>query len=263
MGSRGEVFPVLFQLGDLSIPTYGVLNLVAFLAGMAMASYLVQSAGVRFGKYFELAFMIVIAGEIGARLMFVIVEWPSLRTGSIPLKQVLFGGRVVLGGILTAVVFGAWLVRRHNLPAAACVDAGLVGAALGMGIGRLGCLAAGCCYGRPTDLAWGIAFTHPLAERLQGTPLNVPLHPTQILQAATGLLLFAILFYTHRRQAFRGQVTGLYLVLAGGSRLLTELLRGDPRGGGLGLSTSQWIGLGMILVGSLVLRMAARRAAVP
>ena len=131
------------------------------------------------------------------------------------------------------------------------MDAGLVGAALGMGIGRLGCLVAGCCYGKPTGLAWGITFSHPLAERLQGTPLGVPLHPTQIVQSLIGFLLFAFLYWVHRRKVFDGQVAIPFLLLAGVSRFLMEYLRGDPRGQALGLATSQWIGLTMILAGAV------------
>jgi phosphatidylglycerol:prolipoprotein diacylglycerol transferase len=118
-----------------------------------------------------------------------------------------------------------------------------------MGVGRVGCLVAGCCFGRPTDWWWGFTFTNPAARVVSGTPIGVPLHPTQILQMLDGFLLFAILYFVFRRRRFDGQVAALYFILEGLSRFLIEFLRGDPRGAAVGLATSQWIALGMIVAG--------------
>ena len=111
---------------------------------------------------------------------------------------------------------------------------------------------SGCCYGKPTDGWWGITFTDPAAHRISGTPLDVPLHPTQILQALDGFMVCGILVWLFYRRTFDGQVTSLFFVLAGLSRLGWEFLRGDPRGALWGLATSQWIGIAMVGVGVAV-----------
>jgi phosphatidylglycerol:prolipoprotein diacylglycerol transferase len=108
--------------------------------------------------------------------------------------------------------------------------------------GRLGCLAAGCCYGRPTDLPWAITFTNPLAAANVGTPLGIPLHPTQIYEAGAELLILVLLLATERRgRVFAGRTFWMYLLLYAISRFVIEFYRGDPRGEILGLSTSQFI----------------------
>jgi phosphatidylglycerol:prolipoprotein diacylglycerol transferase len=208
----------------------------------------------------DVAFMIAIAGEVGARLTFVIVEWDRFAAGAISVRQFVVGGRVVLGGVVVGIAFAVWLFRRYKLPVAGVLDAVLTGTALGMGIGRLGCLAAGCCFGRPTDGWWGITFTDPLAERLNGTPLGVALHPTQILQAIEGFVFFGFLLWLFHRRRFQGQIAATFLLLSGLARFWIEFLRGDPRGAAVGISTSQWIGLAMAAAGILWLWLGYRRS---
>jgi phosphatidylglycerol:prolipoprotein diacylglycerol transferase len=87
---------------------------------------------------------------------------------------------------------------------------------------------AGCCYGKPTTLPWGVTFTNEAAERLVGTPLDIPLHPTQLYEAGVELINFAILIWLGRRQSFRGQIIGAYLFLYGVERGTIEFFRGDP-----------------------------------
>lgn len=258
---RPRMHPILFEIRGFALHTYGAVYLLAFLAAIAVAAVLGRRDGVPFWKMVDVAFMIAIAGEVGARLTFVIVEWDRISAGQIGFRQLASGGRVVLGGVVVGVLFAAWILRRHALPVTGLLDAVLAGAALGMGIGRLACLAAGCCYGQPTSWWWGITFDDPLAQRFEGTPLGVALHPTQVLQSLAAFALFALLLVLHARRKFPGQVAAAFLALAGVSRFLIEFLRGDPRGAIAGLSTSQWIGLAMAAGGGMWLWLGYRRAA--
>jgi phosphatidylglycerol:prolipoprotein diacylglycerol transferase len=118
------------------------------------------------------------------------------------------------------------------------------GIALGHVLGRLGCLLAGCCYGRPTDAPWAITFTNPLASANVGTPLGIPLHPTQVYDAGAELLILALLLATERRgRPFAGRTFWLYMLLYGLSRFVIEFYRGDDRGILMGVSTSQAVSL--------------------
>ena len=242
------MFPVLFNLGDFSVPTYGVIYLIAFLSGAVVCAYFGQTDTIPFKRMFEIGFQATIAGELGARLTFVIVEWDRFAAGAIGMRQFLVSGRVVLGGIVAGAAFFAYIVWKHKLPILRLMDAGITGAALGMAIGRIGCLAAGCCFGKPTDWWWGITFTHPLAEKLNGTPLGIALLPTQILQFLSAMVLFALLVWMHRWKSWDGQILVTFFLGAGLMRFGSEFLRGDPRGGAVGITTSQWIALGMVLV---------------
>jgi phosphatidylglycerol:prolipoprotein diacylglycerol transferase len=250
--------PVLFTVGGVPIPTYGALYLVAFLSSLAVFAGLGRRVtGLRFGRMFEIGFQLAIAGEIGSRLAFAVVEWDRFAAGRVSWRQFLFGGRVVFGGVLAGAAFAAYLFRRHRLPMMPTLDAGFTATALGMAIGRIGCLFAGCCYGKPTGAWWGITFTDPLAARLNGTPLGVPLHPTQPIQALLGFAVFGALLWMHGRPRRAGDITAVFLALTGGVRFLVEFLRGDPRGAAAGLATSQWIGL--LMVALALAWFAARR----
>jgi phosphatidylglycerol:prolipoprotein diacylglycerol transferase len=117
------------------------------------------------------------------------------------------------------------------------------GIALGHAIGRFGCLFAGCCYGRETSVPWAITFKDPFAAANVGTPLNRPLHPTQLYEAGAELLILSVLLLTERKgRPFAGRTFWLYMLLYAVSRFIIEFYRGDPRGTVFGvLSTSQFI----------------------
>ncbi len=255
--------PFLLRTEWLTLPTYGVLYLTAYLAAIFTAAAVGRHSGIPFSRTVDLGFMLSIAGEVGSRTTFLVVEWHRFAAGTITWKQFFYAGRVVLGGVVAALVFTAWYCRRHRVPFLSFTDAAFTGTALGMGIGRIGCLMAGCCFGAPTDLAWGIVFTSPEAHRLSGTPLGVALHPTQILQSLNGFALFAVLLWLHRRRRFAGETAGIFLVWTGVVRFAVEFLRGDPRGGFGGLATSQWIGIAFALGGVAWLVYAARRGQAP
>jgi phosphatidylglycerol:prolipoprotein diacylglycerol transferase len=116
------------------------------------------------------------------------------------------------------------------------------GIALGHVTGRLGCFAAGCCYGRVTQMPWGVTFTNPLAALNVGTPLGLPLHPTQLYEAGAELLILGILLWTERKgRPFVGRTFWLYMLLYAISRFIIEFYRGVPRGSVGIFSTSQFI----------------------
>jgi phosphatidylglycerol:prolipoprotein diacylglycerol transferase len=103
---------------------------------------------------------------------------------------------------------------------------------------------AGCCYGRPTSVPWAITFTNPAAAANVGTPLGVPLHPTQMYDAAAELLILVILLVTERKgRPFAGRTFWLYMLLYAISRFVIEFYRGDDRGMILGVSTSQFVSI--------------------
>ena len=138
--------------------------------------------------------------------------------------------------------------------------------ALGEAIGRWGCFAAGCCYGKPTDLPFGVTFTDPFANEAVGTPLNVALHPTQLYLSLNALIIFFVLQWAYRRRTFDGEVFWLYVLLYAITRGILETFRGDSIRGFLVpgvFSTSQFIGLlaAASAVGMLVYLSRRRRAA--
>jgi phosphatidylglycerol:prolipoprotein diacylglycerol transferase len=238
------VYPELFSLGPITIYSYGVLLAASYLLGLWLAMRRARQWGLDPTRVLDLGIYIIIAALIGAKLLLFVVDFEQFSGSPQDLLSLARSGGVFYGGLILAVVVAFWYIGRHKLPFWTTCDVFAPGIALGHVTGRLGCLAAGCCYGRPTDVPWAITFTNPLAAANVGTPLGIPLHPTQIYEAGAELLILVILLATERRaRPFPGRTFWSYMLLYAISRYVVEIYRGDPRGEIFGMSTSQFISL--------------------
>lgn len=234
--------PILFELGDWPVYSYGVLLAAAYLAALQLAVVRARRRGIDGARVMDLGIYLIIAALVGAKLMLVVVDFDYYMAQPGEILSLFRAGGVFYGGLIAAVAVALWLVRRYGLSMWTTADLFAPGIALGHVIGRLGCLLAGCCYGRPTDLPWAITFTDPAAAANVGTPLGIPLHPTQLYDAGAELLIMVLLLATERRgKTFAGRTFWLYILLYGVSRFIVEFYRGDERGAIMGLSTSQFI----------------------
>ena len=259
------MFPRLIQIGSFYLPTYGVILAIAYLVGIWMLRRKARAEGLPEQKIFDFSLYVLAAAILGAKALLVIVEWRHYASNPRSLVEVLRSGGVFYGGLIAATTVGIWYMKRHRLPAWKVADMGAPSIALGEAIGRWGCFAAGCCYGKPTDGPLGVRFTDPFAHDAVGTPLDVPLHPTQIYLSVNAFLIFLILQWAYRRRTFDGEVFWLYVLLYAITRGLIENFRGDSVRGFLipgVLSTSQFIGLigAAAAVGMLVFLSRRRRA---
>lgn len=244
------MFPVLFHipdaipfLGGLPIYTYGVLVATAFLVGISWTLHEARLAGVDREKIADLTFYIIVAAIVGSRLLYVAIEYKRYLADPLALFKVWEGGLVFYGGFLGCLAISWWYAHRQGWTLRRTADLFMPGVALGHAIGRLGCLTAGCCYGRPVagDPWWALQFPH---NALTLAPGGVPLYPTQLVESVLEAIIFLILVGIRRRQRFTGQVFVSYLILYGITRSLLEIFRGDAIRGyvipGI-LSTSQFI----------------------
>ena len=197
------------------------------------------------------------SGILGAKLLMIMVDWRDYlaQPGRIFSLETLQSGGVFSGGLLLAIACSWWYVRREKIPFLSAADVFAPGIALGHAFGRIGCLSAGCCYGLPTKMPWGITFHNPWAAEYSGTPLNQPLQPTQIFEFAAELINFVLLYWLCKRKKFEGQIIALFMIIYGTERFIFEFYRGDPgRGevfGGL-MSGTQLIALGLVVGGFLI-----------
>ncbi len=238
-----------------TIPTYGVLVATAFLVGLWITSRQAKRAGLDAARVTDLAVWSLIAGMVGARLMLLAVDWRDYLANPREMISLLRSGGVFYGGLILGLPTALWLRRRYHLPLLPTVDVLAPGLAIGQAIGRLGCLAAGCCFGRHTTVSWAVIFRDVYAQRNVGTPLDTPLHPTQIYESLATLVLFLALVWLAPRKRFQGQVAWLYLCGYAVLRFVIEYFRGDLRGsvfGGL-LSTSQLISIVVFIVAMAIL----------
>ncbi len=252
------MYPVLFRIGNFPINTYGVFLALAFLCAILITVKLAERDGLPRQKIYDLSLWMLLASLIGSKILMFFTE-PEYRDHPLQLLSLDFlrSGGVFYGGLLGAVLTGYLLMRRYKLPWWKTADACAPGIAIGNFFGRQGCFAAGCCWGKPTNLPWGVKFTE-LGHEITGVPVDVPLHPTQLYESFSMLIVFFFLLWLHKRRRFNGQVILFYGLLYSIVRFAIEFVRDDPRGDILGLtsmtglSTSQIISL-IVGTASLIL----------
>lgn len=244
------MYPELFRIGDFPVTTYGIWLALGMLLGLFAASRLAARDGLSRDHIYDLGLWTLVGGLLGSKVLMFFVEdnvqvftLDFLRSGG-----VFYGG--LIGGFLAVVI----IVRYYKLPFWKVADAFAPAVALGQAFGRQGCFAAGCCWGKPTDLPWGVHFSK-LGNEYTGVPIYGPeggdlhLHPTQLIESFTMLAVFGLLFWLHRRKKFDGQILIAYGIIYSIFRFSIEFIRDDPRGDlmGLtsltGLSTSQIVSL--------------------
>jgi phosphatidylglycerol:prolipoprotein diacylglycerol transferase len=252
--------PVLFDFGAFTIYSYGVLLAAAYLLGLQFALMRARSRGLDSQRVMDLGIWIIISALVGAKLLLLIVDFRQLTDSPRDLLSLARSGGVFYGGLIAAVTVALLYLRRHKLPLWTTTDVFAPGIALGHVVGRLGCLLAGCCFGRETSVPWAITFHNP-AALAQGTPLGVPLHPTQLYEAGAEALILVCLLATERRgRPFPGRTFWSYMLLYGISRFIIEFYRGDSRGMVFdAVSTSQFVSIILVPLAVVMLFVLGRR----
>lgn len=238
--------PILVHFGSFTLYTYGFFLAMGFLAAVWFSKRNARFYDLKPDDISDLFFVILISGIVGARLLYVIINFDDFKASPLDIFKLWNGGLVFFGGFMGAVAASIVTIRIKNLPFFKTADTIAPGVALGHGIGRLGCFFAGCCYGRQCDLPIAVQFSHP--DSL--APLHVPLHPTQIYMVAANLILFFILIFLQRRKRFHGMIFLSYIILYSVFRFIIEFFRGDFRGDFYFefLSVSQGIGILAIVI---------------
>lgn len=240
------MYPRLFELGPVSVYTYGVLLAAAYLFGLKLAMSRARARGLDANRVLDLGIYIIISALIGAKLLLLITDFRSFTANPKELLTLARSGGVFYGGLILAVSVALIYIRKIGLPLWTTTDVFAPGIALGHVIGRFGCLFAGCCFGKPVAAPhwWTVTFTDPFAAANVGTPLGVPLYPTQLFEAGAEALILILLLATERKgRPFAGRTFWLYMLFYAISRFIIEFYRGDERGAVGMFSTSQFISI--------------------
>ncbi len=269
----------------IAIPlhTYGLMIATAFLIGLYLAGRGAKRAGLDQEKVMDLTFWILIAGMVGSRILFIIVNWDDYAKDPISVFYFWKGGLVFYGGFLGASLVSWLYMRKHQMPFFAYADVLIPSLSIGHAIGRLGCFSAGCCWGGACDPHYALAARFPpeaLAYQSQlaahliqaGAATTLPVYPTQLYESLGELSIFALLVLWRSRKQFNGEILALYLMLYAPLRSLVETFRGDEERGRVfnflgpwarrawwNLSTSELISVG-IFAGGVALFLWLRRA---
>jgi len=246
------------NLGFMRLEPYGFLIVLGTTLGILWLwkkREFAVAPGETIGQFWTLVYVIVFGGIIGGKLGYILVEWSWFTRDPWLVLLDWRSGWVFWFSVLGSIIAGWFYQQWHNrdkknkrayLPIADYIVTALP---IGHWIGRLACLAQGCCHGRPTDLPWGIVFTHP-ASSVPDRWLGVALHPTQIYESGAELALACFLFFylipgIEKARYRYGTAFFTFLGSYGALRFTIEFFRGDDRGAFLAaaLSPSQWVSL--------------------
>lgn len=218
-----HMHPIAFHLGDIPVYWYGIFMATGFLLGFWTAA---KRAVIR-NESPEIALnlgpWLVIGALAGARIWYVVSFWDT-QFKDAPFNSVFMirdGGLVFHGGLIGALLAGAIYCKLHHASYLKLADIMAPSVALGHTFGRLGCFMTGCCYGRATDLPWGVHFPDDHATH------GEMVHPAQIYSSLLNLALYFLLAWFYRKSRVEGMVISAYLLLYSGTRLLAESFRGD------------------------------------
>lgn len=261
------MFPELFRIPYLDYPiaAYGVLLALSMITALFVAVRLAASDGLDPNRAYDLALYTIGASLVGSKVLMVITEPGLLQPSRLFSKEFWSSGGVYFGGFLGAFFASILFARLFKMDWWRVADAFAPAIAIGQAIGRLGCFAAGCCWGTTCSYPWGVQFT-PEAHVNTGVPIGVHLHPVQVYESVLTLGIFLFLLWMRRRKAFTGQVVLFYLMLYSAVRFTLEFWRDDPRGDVLGittltgLSTSQLISLACGLSGLVLMILFSKRS---
>ena len=241
------MFPIICQFGPVTVYSYGLMLAVAAVVCTFLASRDAKKIGIPPGVIPDFTFGTVVAGILGARLFYILLNFRFFMDHPLEIVMIQNGGLAWHGGLIAATVVAIRFIREKGLPLATMLDLIAPYAALGESIGRIGCFLNGCCFGR--EVAWGIFF--PVHD--------ARLHPTQLYAMAGLFILFFILRHYRKIVKIPGDVFVLYLFGASLLRVIIEFFRADHYVLVLGLSVYQWVCVGLIAVAVYVhLRLKSR-----
>jgi len=244
------MYPFL-HLGHFNVPTFGLMLWLAAVAGALIMDRSFRRAQVNADAVGMVA-VAVVAGIVGAKI------WHVIDT---PIEFREFGWSVLwdrdgfawFGGLvfgISALVLQGWFAKLGGLRT---LDLAAPAAAVGYGIGRIGCFLSGDgCYGVPTSLPWGMSFPNGI------DPTFARVHPTPLYELIAGLAIGAYLWVRGGKPRGTGAIVGEYLVLSGMARFLVEFVRRNPKIL-WGLSNAQLASLGSVVAGIVLVAWAATR----
>lgn len=243
------MFPEIFRIGDFAIHTYGLFIVIGIFSGFYIIKKECDRLNLDFKHISDVLFWSIWAGLLGSRVFYVIYFPNEFINNPLEIIKIWKGGLVFHGGVIFALPVAIFLLKKYKLPIIKTIDTTALAIPLAHFFGRLGCFSAGCCYGRVCELPWAVIFRHPKSI----APTNVPLHPTQLYESFSNLVLFLLLYATRKKTDKEGLKIGIYLIGYGLIRFIVEFYRGDFRQFYVSLSTAQWISIFFIGLGAIII----------
>jgi len=224
------MFPELFKIGPFAIRSYGVMLAISFFIGVYYVSRIAKRENKDFGVYLSLAYIMVFAGIVGARIAYVLFHLEEFAGSNWAASfnpfhsgRIGIAGLNLYGGVILAVICSYIYLRIKKLSVLETFDVFAPTIGLGLAVTRIGCFLNGCCFGTPTDLPWGVEFpAHSIPWYVFGA---VHIHPAQLYSSLYGFLLFLFLHWRLKNRQFFGQVVALMFMIEAVFRYAIEYVR--------------------------------------
>ena len=254
--------PVLFELGPLTLYTFGAMMALAFLVAGSMVAIALEEKDIDPDHAWSILFWAAVGGIVGSRLLVIFDDWQGFLEH--PITYLISGsGFIWYGGLVGGFLSVTLYLRQKRIPWLVAVDAIAPALALGHAIGRIGCQISGDGdWGRPTQLPWGMGYPEAVIGwtawlRDNGLPPDVRVHPAPVYETILYSGIFVVLWSLRGRGLRAGSLLWIYLILSSIARFLVEIIRVEPVIAG-GLTQAQWFAIVLSLAALAILAWRAR-----
>lgn len=243
------MYPILFEINGISIPSYGFMASLGFLFCVFYMMQTGKRLGLNQEKMVDYCIFVLVCSLAGARLLHVLIEWEYYSQRPAEIMQINSGGLVFYGGFLAGILSSWIYLSWMKFPFFAVVDGLSVSVCFSHVLGRIGCYLYGCCYGMPVASDFLMAVKFPGHDMFR--------HPSQLYESFGLLIIFFIMLWIHQKGKLKkhGSLFALYLTSYAALRFILEYTRGDARGEFFGMSTSQLIAIGLFAAGVFILKL--------
>jgi len=258
------LYPELFHVGFIHIRSYGLMMAVAFVVGTFLALRESRRLSLDEDKVVNVILVTLVASVLGARMLYVLEHLPEFRREWTSVLALWQGGLTLYGGVAAGTFAGLVAAKRMKLPIWITADALTPALALGTMFGRIGCFLNGCCYGRPTNLPWGVTFPPDSFAGLEFG--NARVHPSQLYFALAGFVLFVFTWSTRKRFRVPGTLFWTFMILFALIRIPLDFTRAYEPGAlaltvwGVDVTQSQVTSVAIALFGALMILRLRREA---
>jgi phosphatidylglycerol:prolipoprotein diacylglycerol transferase len=238
------MYPELIKIGNFTISSFGVMMALCFIAGYWIITLEAKRKGIDEKVVGNMFLAAMIGGIAGAKLLYIFENVPISELLRHPLNHLLSrGGLTFYGGFFGALILTWIIAHRNRLSMWVVGDLAAPSLAISYAIGRVGCFLVGDDYGTPSNLPWAIQFPKGLP------PTNVPVHPTQLYEIITMLIVFVFIWKIRKKEKPAGWLFSIYLILAGLERFLVEFIRNTTPSPIPDLSLAQLMAIPIIAIG--------------
>lgn len=248
--------PILIQIGELAIPSYGVMLVFSFIVAIILVRRTAKKFGIPPITIDDLVFYLMLGVIVGGRALYVIFHWAQYGNDILGIFRIWEGGMMFFGGLVGGFLAVMFYLKKEKIPMLKITDIMAPAIALGQFFTRIGCFLNGCCFGLPSTLPWAVTFPR---DSVAGSSLigDQLLHPTQIYSSLFGLALFFFLRKRLLKPHQRGDIFALYLIFSGGFRFGIDFIRYYENNANFLIN--QIVALGLVVIGVIILTKTNRK----